>query len=228
MKKTPPYLVVALIVAGLLVLAVGGYFLLISPQRARAAKLEQEIVQVERQLASQRRLLEAARYNQPIQVADLFRLTKAIPDSLDMPGILLELNHVAESAGIEFQSITPQTAVTQPSHSVVPINLTFQGNFYELSDFLFRLRNLVSVRGGQLEATGRLFVVRSLSFSEGENGFPEVGATLIVDAFIHGAAATSTTPATPATEATAAGADAQGQKPATPPASGESAAGAGS
>ena len=44
---------------------------------------------------------------QPIAVAELFRLAKAMPDRADMPGILLELTRIAEETGIEFESITP-------------------------------------------------------------------------------------------------------------------------
>ena len=47
----------------------------------------------------------------------------------------------------------------------VPIDVTFDGSFYALSDFLFRLRTLVSVRRGELHAAGRLFSVESSSTS---------------------------------------------------------------
>jgi hypothetical protein len=80
----------------------------------------------------------------------------------------------------------------------VPISLAFDGNFYELSDFLFRLRTLVGVRGGELRAAGRLFSVESISFAESSKGFPELGATLSVVAYVYGTdapAAAGTPPA---------------------------------
>ena len=67
-----------------------------------------------------------------------------------MPGVILELNSVALSTGIKFVSIAPGTTVTRTGHYSVPITLTFQGNYYDLTDFLFRLRNLVDVRDGEL------------------------------------------------------------------------------
>jgi hypothetical protein len=75
----------------------------------------------------------------------------------------------------------------------------FQGNYFELSDFLFRLRSLVGVRGGKLDATGRLFVVGSVSFTEGEKKFPQIQASLTVSAYVYGATATPAAPAAPAT-----------------------------
>ena len=54
----------------------------------------------------------------------------------------------------------------------MPIDVTFDGSFYALSDFLFRLRTLVTVRRGELHAAGRLFSVESVDFSETDRGFP--------------------------------------------------------
>ena len=64
--------------------------------------------------------------------------------------------------------------------------MIFDGNFYELSDFLFRLRTLVGVRHGELDATGRLFSVETIDFAESPDGFPELGATLTLEAYVYG------------------------------------------
>ena len=69
-----------------------------------------------------------------------------MPSAPDMPGILLELDRIAEETGIEFQSVTPLASAVVGDYQTVPITLAFDGNFYELSDFLFRLRTLVGVR----------------------------------------------------------------------------------
>jgi Tfp pilus assembly protein PilO len=124
-----------------------------------------------------------------------------------MSGVLLQLNQIAADTGITFQSIAPQTSVPISGYQAMPIQLTFEGNFYNLADFLFRLRNLVAVQHGQLSATGRLFAIDTLSFSQSPQGFPQIAATLVVDAFVYGtqqpASATPTT--TTATTATTPG-----------------------
>jgi hypothetical protein len=80
-----------------------------------------------------------------------------------------------------------------------PITVDFEGNFYELSDFLYRLRNLVDVRHGALDATGRLFAIDSIDFAQGPKGFPQITATITVDAFVYGSgAAPSGLPTPPA------------------------------
>ena len=88
-----------------------------------------------------------------------------------MPGILLELSRIAEETGIRFKSISPQSALAIGAYQSVPIDVVFDGSFYALSDFLFRLRTLVSVRHGELHAAGRLFSVETVSFSEAERAF---------------------------------------------------------
>lgn len=207
-----------------LVMLLAGWFLLISPKRAEAAKLDDEIAATEQQLEATRAAALAANNVEPIRYADLFRLAKAMPDDSDHAGILLELNRVATDSGIQFDEIAPGALLTVTGFRVMPIELKFEGNFFNLSDFLYRLRNLVSVENGRLIATGRLFTVERIIFTESERGFPDINATLNVSAFLYGSApaaaastattaatttstdttTTTTTPAEPATPPTAA------------------------
>ncbi len=190
MKRTLPLpAVIALMVVGFLVVAAGGYFVLIRPQHSKASSLEKQMADTQDAIDSARALTLQAKKAAKIRVADLFRLTKAMPDQTDMAGIVLELNKVAEDSGITFEQITPATtAVPLSGYMAIPITVEFQGNFYELSDFLYRLRNLVDVRHGALDANGRLFAIDTISFAEAPPppGFPQIRAHLVIDAFIYG------------------------------------------
>ena len=204
MKRKPSQKAFASVLGALLVLAaVASYFLLISPQRSKAAELEKEAAATRAEVTRLRQLTQQVQNTEPIRVADLFRMTKAMPSEVGMPGIILQLNRIARETGIRFDSITPQAPAEANGAQTIPINLMFQGNYFELADFLFRLRSLVSVRGGTLDATGRLFVVNSVSFSEGEKKFPQIAATLTVAAYVYGsptsAAAAAAPPVAPAT-----------------------------
>src|SRR5207249_9827447 len=110
---------------------------------------------------------------------------------------VLELSHLGRDTGISFDSISPQPVAAVGSYSVMPISVTFNGNFYNLADFLYRLRSLVTVHGGRLDATGRLFSVDTLAFNEAEQKFPQIQATLVIDAFVYAAAPASVPAATP-------------------------------
>jgi hypothetical protein len=195
-KISPVGLSVVIGLGGVVVLALG-MFLLVLPQKHKAADLGEQIVQTENQI-TQARLAAQPKHVTPIKTADLFKLVKAMPDNADMPGILLQLNQTARDAGIEFDSISPQGVVLSAVPVQVPINLEFTGNFYDLNDFLFRLRSLVAVRSGSLQATGRLFSVDTIEFTEGAGGFPNIAAKIALKAFIYGTG-TSASPTAPAT-----------------------------
>jgi type IV pilus assembly protein PilO len=185
---------------GFAVLALAAYLLIVAPQRSKASDLQRQVESAKSQLASLEAAAKAARPDQRVRVADVFRLAKAMPTKPDVPDILLELNRVSADTGVDFQSITPSTPTPSVGYTVVPISLVFQGNYYNLNDFLFRLRNLVHVSGGKLDAEGRLYNVASISFAEGKNKFPQVQATLTVNAYVYGGAPAA--PAVPATGTT--------------------------
>ena len=197
--KIPQAVQLAIVGAVLLLAAVVGYFVVVSPQHKKASDIAKQIDQIDQQIADARALLARAKNAQKVRYADLFRLTKAMPDEPDEAGILLELSNVAHESGISFQSIRPEPAVSLSGYQVVPIKLIFDGNFYRLSDFLFRVRNLVDVRRGALDAEGRLFTVDQVAFDQAPTGFPDVRVQLSIAAFIYGAGAQSAPPqATPA------------------------------
>ena len=170
----------------ILVYAAAGYFMVVSPKRAESMRLDDEIAATTLELSNALAATAAQDDAQPIAVADIFRLATAMPSTPDMPGILLELSRIADETGIRFESITPQSALPVAAYQVVPIDVAFDGSFYALSDFLFRLRTLVTVRRGELHAAGRLFSVSSVTFSESDRGFPLLGASLKLNAYVYG------------------------------------------
>ena len=188
-QRVPVWARIVIAVLAVVFVAAAGYFVLVKPRKAEATRLAHEIDAAQQRVSDYRAKSLAIQGRPKIRSADIFRLAKAMPDQMDMSGVLLQLSQTAADTGITFQSIVPQTAVPVSGYQAVPIQLSFQGNFYDLVDFLFRLRNLVGVRGGALDANGRLFAVDTLNFSEGKGGFPQVAATLVVDAFVYGTAA---------------------------------------
>lgn len=210
MKRQIP--AAAVIAIALLIVAAIGFFLLVKPKMNESATLDERIAEFQSKidvaLAAQR-----ASGGEAIKVADLFRVTKAMPDTTDMSSVILELNAVATSAGVEFISIAPQPPVAGASgYQTVPIKLTFEGSYYDLTDFLFRLRNLVIVRDGELESAGRLFTLDALDLHEGSLGLPQVQAAITVSAYTYAPAAAALAPGTTPPAATTT--PAPGQDPA--------------
>lgn len=195
-KPLNPRLAIALVVIGTLIVGALGYFVLVHPQGAKLNHLKADEQAAQAKLDAYHQKVLAARSAPKIQIADVYRLAKAMPASADMPDVVLELSQLARDTGIRFDSISPQPAVSVGSYTVLPITVTFNGTFYDLADLLYRLRSLVTVHAGMLDATGRLFSVDTLSFGESPLKFPRIQATLLIDAYVYGVSPVSSSSAT--------------------------------
>ena len=198
---------IGLVALALVLLGVAGYMFVVSPQGAKATKLQQQIDAEQTLIYKRKAEVRAGLHPPTIETADLFRLARAMPDREDMPGIILTLSDVARASGIKFELIEPvvggSPAGLSGPYTLQRMHLVFNGDFYGLSDFLYRLRSLVAVRDGTLEANGRLFNVDTITFNVLANSFPRISAELYVDAYIYGApAAAPATPTTPSTDGT--------------------------
>jgi type IV pilus assembly protein PilO len=206
LKKLQPKTLIALIVAGVLLFGLMGWFVLVRPKSSEIKKLQGEQAAIQQQIDDQRAKTAAARTVPKIHVADVYRLAKAMPDRVDMPDLVLELSQLARDTGISFDSITPSAAQSVAGYTVVPVTVSFEGNFFNLADFLYRMRTLVDVHNARLDATGRLFSVDTVEFTEAEQQFPRIRAELLIDAFVFGDAAQAVTggaaPAAASTETT--------------------------
>src|SRR2546421_11148362 len=193
-KLLPPGALIGIMVGAVLVFGLAGWFLLVRPRGAQLKDLKPQTADVQSRIGAYRQQVAAVRAAPKIEVADVYRLAKAMPDRTDMPDLLLELSQLARDTGIRFDSISPQASAPIANYMVLPVSVTFQGNFYNLADFLYRLRSLVSVHAGRLDATGRLFAVDTLTFNESALKFPQIQATLVVDAFVYSSGAPAPAP----------------------------------
>jgi hypothetical protein len=128
-----------------------------------------------------------------IPAADLFAIARAMPNTTDMPGILLDLSRASAATGVAIQSITPTAPVVQTDgSSAIPINLVVNGKWPSIAAFLRRLRLQVRVDGNKLHVAGRLFVVDKIQFAANGSS-PDLQATLALNAFTYGEAPPVTT-----------------------------------
>lgn len=186
LKKTPVAIKLAVIVAGLIVLAAVGYFALVAPKKNESKLLTNQITELDNKIREARSEATQAAGLSKIRVATLYKLQTAMPNDPKVGELSLELYDVAKATGIRFDSIQPGDVKDTASYQVIPITLVFQGSFYNLSDFLYRLQSLVLVENHELIARGRLYTVDEVAFAEGEDGFPQIAATLKIDAYVFG------------------------------------------
>lgn len=202
-----------IVAAGFLVLLVG-WFVVVSPQKHKAADLDKQTASVEQQITDQLAQVAAARNvtaAPTIRVADVYKLLKAMPSTTDMPNILIELDQVARDSGVDLQNISPGLAGTDGS---IPVSMSVAGDFYTVTDLLYRLRNFVYVRRGELEATGRLFSVDNLSLSPSGK---QITATIALRTFAYVPGVSSPAPVAPVATSTDTTSTDTTQSPNTPP-----------
>jgi Tfp pilus assembly protein PilO len=185
-KKTPVAIKIAIVLGALAVLAAAGYFILVQPKKSEARSLSKEIDDKTQQINARRAQAQQAAGLSKILVADYFKLTTAMPDETQVAEIHLQIDAIARATGVAYEGITPGDVVDASTYQVLPFDLTFEGSFYDLSDFLRRVRSLVLVQNHKLIAKGRLFTVDQVGFAEGDKGFPDIKATLEVNAFVFG------------------------------------------
>jgi hypothetical protein len=185
------------------------WLLLLGPLRAEAGELEGQVAQQSqaRDAALARvAQLERARSTYAADYETVVRLGKAIPTSVDMPSLLLQVEDAARGTGVELSRVTPgeraaaagasgvATADTQttrdaraparaatPGLDTVPLQLTLSGDFFGLADFLHRQKRFVRVAGERVEVKGRLMTIDSFHFAAADGGrelTAEVSATV--------------------------------------------------
>jgi len=198
-KPLPKWAPLAGIVVLGLIVALGGWKFVVSPQNTKAADLTTQAADVRQKIAVQLAAVAAAKSaaatpTQTIRVADVYKLVKAMPNTDDIPDLLIELSQVTKDSGVEVQTLSPSASATGVSSGNVPITLSVSGDFYSVSDLLYRLRNLVYVRNGSLEASGRLFSIDNVNLTPAGS---KVTASITLHAYTY-VAPVAAPPAAPA------------------------------
>ncbi len=183
-------------VAGGLLIVLAAWFLVVSPQRAKANDLNAQVESAQGELAAKKLALATPSATVTVKPSDLYRLTKALPNETDMSGILLDVNRLAARNKLNFQSITPSPSMVGTGYLEQPLAVVVQGRFGNISRFLGDVRTLVSVRGKRLDARGRLYSVSAVNITapDSPSTFPTVKASVTLNAYSFTPTAPVTTP----------------------------------
>ncbi|AHY46753.1 Pilus assembly protein, PilO [Rubrobacter radiotolerans] len=143
-----PRVVLALGIAGLVLLALLAYLLLVGPLLGRLSERAQERDAKEAQLAqldAQVRELERVRDNAGPLGQRLLELNKRVPSEPEVPTFVVQVQEIATASGVTQIRIEPGTPGPPPQggpYSIVPITMTFEGTYEDLRDFLLRSNEL--------------------------------------------------------------------------------------
>ena len=145
----------------ILLVVVGYYFLFLGPLLNRLGEGEEERSAKEAQLGNLRQQvaqLEAIQRNAPETERQLLELSKRVPTQPEIPTLVVQIEDVADAAGVTQLAIRPGTPGPPPGggdYSVVPVTMSFEGTYEQLQTFLTQTRNLA-----------RLVTVNGLTYAE--------------------------------------------------------------
>jgi Tfp pilus assembly protein PilO len=185
----PTRTLVFIAVGTVLVYALALWFLLVAPKQAEGTTLQEDVAAAELSLVAEQATASRPPTAAPAGtgVSDVLRLAKAMPASADQPGLVLELDRLARSTGVKLGSITPrEPVVAAGSPTAIPVVVTAEGSYREITRFVRRARELVRFSRGQIRATGRLFTVQAVELAESNaKRFPFIDATITLNAYVY-------------------------------------------
>jgi hypothetical protein len=204
-----------LLVAVALAAMAGAYWMLIlSPKRAEATALGKQITTKQAALSDAQAELatyEAARSGYKANYSKVARLGKAVPADDDVRSLLVQLNSAADASKVDFRNIdlggssgpAPGTGGTAPAaagatspppgsttvgsagFSTMPFSFAFKGSFFHLGDFFHRLDSFVQVKNKNLDVTGRLLLLNSITLvPDPQKGFPTISADVSANSYL--------------------------------------------
>jgi hypothetical protein len=163
------------------------WFLVLAPKRDEIAKLDADIATQEAaatQAEQQVTLYTKAKDDYRVNYETVARLGKAVPADDDVRSLLVQLNSAAKRSKVDFKSIgltsgaSPTAATGTPGElapapgsvpvgsagfSAMPFTFSFSGNYFGLSGFFQRLERFVTVQNDNIDVTGRLLLLGSIS-----------------------------------------------------------------
>lgn len=190
-----------LVALALVVIVALCWFMLLSPIRGDVTATNALIEAEQTKLAAAQAKLaqaETTRQEGKKNQARLLELAKMVPDSEEIPSLLLQIQDLADQSGIEFISITPGEPVQAGAFQILPLQLEFSGTYFDLSDFVYRAEQMAA-------GPGRLLAVKALALrlvsedttesGSGTSQSPVLGVSMTLYAF-ETAASVNTTPTT--------------------------------
>jgi type IV pilus assembly protein PilO len=140
-----------MIIAGVLIVAIAAaaVFLGILPLFDEAAKMDEDIAALDTQIMTEKALVER-RLSAKAQAAqtdvDLIALANRVPESPDLPTLIINLQDAANASGLVFTQIAPGVPTekmnaegTSAGYSAIPMNIKVEGQWSDLIEYVRRL-----------------------------------------------------------------------------------------
>jgi Tfp pilus assembly protein PilO len=177
------------IIVGVVAVVVGvlWYFFLFSPEQKKIADLNTQYLAQQNTLQQtnvQIHGLQLLQKTAPQAEADLIKLHQVMPAEGAVPSFIVGLDQTAQSSGLAWLADNPQQTAPGVPFSVQPIQLEFDGAYFDVEDFLYRLENYVDYRNGQFLVTGRMFSVVNLALTKSASkDYPDLDVKVTINGY---------------------------------------------
>ena len=176
------------------------YFMVLAPKREEVATLNTEIAAQEAAVEQARLTLagyEEAKKSYKRNYATLARLGKAVPADDDVRSLMVQLESTADRSGVTFDKIEMSTSLAAPGGetaatpaegqlasapgaipvsggvlSAMPFSFSFSGSYFDLTAFFARLEHFVTTSNKELDSTGRLLRLESITIAPSSDRLP--------------------------------------------------------
>jgi hypothetical protein len=196
-------------VIGVIAIIGGFYWFVVKPAKADLGTQKDALAAVQNETNDLRDTIDrmaATDKGQAKRTAERLRLSKALPEGTETPGVVVQIQRLADRANVELTSIKTNAYSDYGSIRGTEFEVKVTGRFFDVDDFLYRLHRQVAVDekdrpivGGRLFATTSVDLTlqqdgRSNAATGAPKGDDQVLATIKVVAFssVPGGAAAGT------------------------------------
>jgi Tfp pilus assembly protein PilO len=150
-------------VIGVIAIVGGFYWFVVKPAKAELSTQRDALTAVQDESNDLRDTLgrmAADTKGESTRTADRLRLSKALPETTETPGVVVQLQRLADRANVELSSIKTNSYSDYGSIRGTEFEIRVTGRFFDVDDFLYRLHRQVAldekdrpIIGGRLFAT---------------------------------------------------------------------------
>jgi len=160
-----------------LILMVGAFFMLAwRPQTQKLADLESQWQEQSRRIETARTtisMLDEKRRSAAKTEAELVSIKSKMPTEAELPVLIVEMQNIANDAGVNLLSIRPGGLTSQDEFSEMQVGVSAEGSYVAIIDYLRRI-----------EKANRALKVNSVDVKVKE--YPDLSLSLSVSAFTMG------------------------------------------
>lgn len=158
-----------LAIIGVVAVLGGAFWFVVKPAKAELTVQRDQLVQVQDEAAGLRDTLarmSGTTKGEAARVAERLKLAKALPETTETPGVIIQLQRLADRANVELTSIKTNSFSDYGTIRGTEFEIKISGRFFDVDDFLYRLHRQVAVDENDRPIVGgRLFATTSLDLT---------------------------------------------------------------